>query len=199
MSRTLWSVVVAVLVVLSVPVGAGARPPISLGAAVSLPPLTAPDARTAARGVVVPSLTSAPAAARAGDTYVLRGAIVNEASVAYRRLVVVHLLRVGSPPVAVGKVSLRVPAHDLVVYRVRVRLPHVLHDGSYALVACARQSCATAERHLRLGPAGRASHTLVRSTAGICSSGAHSLSSPGSHVYPETATAATRACTPTSS
>ncbi len=63
----------------------------------------------------------------------------------------------------------------------------MLHDGSYALVACTRQSCATAERHLQIGPAARTSVTLVRSTtAAKCSSGAHSLSSFGAHVYPET-------------
>src|SRR5262249_9448144 len=123
MWRTLSSVVVTVLVVLSVPVVAGARAPIPLRAARAPPPLTPPPGRAgraAARAVALRGLWWAPAAARAGNTYVLRGAVVNESSVATRPLLVVHLLRVGSPPVAVGEVSLRLPAHDLVVYRVHV-------------------------------------------------------------------------------
>src|SRR5262249_25762836 len=132
-------------------------------------------------------LGSAPVAARAGGAYVLRGAVVNERATATRRLVVVHVLRVGAPVIAVGKISVRLPAHDLVEYGVRVRLPQVLHAGSYALVACARLSCVTAERHLRIGRTARASRTLVRSTTSAnCSSGAHSLSPFGAHVYPET-------------
>ena len=185
--RTLSTVGVTLLAALSAPLVAGARPPTPLASAVSLPSLFAPQARATGAGVVVARLGSAPAGARAGRTFVLRGAVVNEGGTATSRLVVVHLLRVGSPPAAVGRTSVRLPAHRLVAYRVRVRLPHVLHDGSYALVACTRQSCATAERHLQIGPAARTSVTLVRSTtAAKCSSGAHSLSPFGAHVYPET-------------
>jgi hypothetical protein len=182
--RTLSIVGVAVLAALSVPLVAGARPPALLTPVVSLPSLAAPTARA---NVFVARLGSAPVAARPGKTYVLGGAVVNERATATARLVVVHLLRVGSPPLAVGKTAVRLPAHHLVEFRVRVRLPRLLPDGSYALVACARLSCVTAERHVRVGPSARASRTLALSTGVTnCSSGAHSLSPLGAHVYPET-------------
>ena len=185
--RRIWSSVgVAMLLALSAPVGAGARPPAPFASVLSLPSLSLTQAPVVGGNAVVVRLDSAPGDARAGDAYLLHGAAVNEGGSATRAAVVVHLLRVGSPPVAVGKTSLRLPAHDLIEYRVRVRLPRVLHDGSYALVACARDRCVTAERHVQLGPAARATQTVARSTAAKCASGAHSLSPFGSHVYPET-------------
>ena len=185
--RRIWSSVgVLVLLVLSAPFGAGARPPAPFASVLSLPSLSATQAPGVGANVVVVRLDSAPVDARAGDAYLLRGAAVNDGGSATRAAIVVHLLRVGSPPVAVGKTSLRLPAHGLIEYRVRVRFPRVLHDGSYALVACARDRCVTAERHVQLGPAAQATRTVARSTAAKCASGAHSLSPFGSHVYPET-------------
>jgi len=63
----------------------------------------------------------------------------------------------------------------------------VLPHGSYALVACAQLRCATAERHLQVGPAVHAQPVRLKAGASkSCASGAHSLSSFGDHVYPET-------------
>jgi len=183
----IWSSVgVTLLLVLSAPLGAGARPPTPLASVLS--PLSLSSTRTPVVGakVVLVRVDSARADARAGGAYLLRGAVTNEGGSATRAAVVVHLLRVGSAPVAIGKTSVRVPAHALTEYLVRVRLPRVLHDGSYALVACARDRCVTAERHLQLGPAAHVRQVIASSTAAKCVSGAHSLSPFGSHVYPET-------------
>ena len=108
--------------------------------------------------------------------------------------VVVHLLHVGRRPLAIGHTSVSLAAHDSRGFDVRARLPRTLRAGSYALVACVRHTsrsgalgCATAERHLQIGSA-RIPHAGVRAAASsaACSSGAHSLSPSGAHVYPET-------------
>jgi Peptidase family M1 domain len=73
-------------------------------------------------------------------------------------------------------------------------LPRTLRAGSYALVACVRHTprssalgCATAERHLQIGSAGaRVVRLPPTASTAACSSGAHSLSPFGAHVYPET-------------
>jgi Peptidase family M1 domain len=112
---------------------------------------------------------------------------VNTGGAAVHSRVVVHLLRVGSGPLAIGGTVVALAAHRSGAYGVRIRLPRVLPHGSYALVACAQLRCVTAERHLQIGPAVHV--RSVRLTAGAsktCSSGAHSLSSFGDHVYPET-------------
>ena len=183
------------LLALSVPVGAGARPPGPSVSLPSLPSVYASPRRVTGAHVVVSQLESPPADARAGRAYVLRGTVVNEGSDAARARVVVHLLRVGSAPLAIGRTALRLAAHGSASYRVRVRLPRALRDGSYALVACAAHNggtgplgCVTARRHLQIGRAERvrASAGLRLAAAANCSSGAHSLSPFGAHVYPET-------------
>jgi hypothetical protein len=124
----------------------------------------------------------------------LRGVLANEGSIAARGDVVVHLLRVGDRPLAIGRASVALGPGNSGRYGVSVRLPRVLQDGSYALVACVRRAgrsgelgCVTAERHLQIGTP-PVSHTreLAALAAKPCSSGAHSLSPFGAHVYPET-------------
>jgi hypothetical protein len=126
---------------------------------------------------------------------VLHGSLVNDGSAAAWGDVVVHLLRVGSRPLAIGRAAVGLGAHGSAGYDVRIRLPRALHRGSYALVACVRRAgrsgalgCVTAERHLQIGRPARMRG--VRATAAAlseaCSSGAHSLSPFGAHVYPET-------------
>jgi hypothetical protein len=161
-----------------------------------LTPLAAAAARTpgyARAHLTVSSIGSAPAGARAGHAYLLHGTLLNDGSSAARGRVVVHLLRFGSRPLAIGSTTVPVAAHASRSFGVRAHLPRVLRDGSYALVACAARTggalgCATAERHLELGSASRAraARTTAAATSGGCSSGAHSLSPFGAHVYPET-------------
>src|SRR5438093_4157767 len=193
-SRALSFVGAMLLLALFAATGASARPPQPSGSPAPLPSLIAPPPHFAGAHLVVSRITSPPAHARAGRAYVLHGTIVNEGSAAARRRVVVHLLRVGSRPLAIGRTSVGLTAHDSVRFAVRVRLPRVLHDGSYALVACVRRAgrsealgCATAERHLEIGAASVVRRVrAAASSSTACSSGAHSLSSVGAHVYPET-------------
>jgi Peptidase family M1 domain len=183
-----FSAVLTMLVcALCAPLAAAARPP-QPDRPFTLPQPTtfAPLRMIAGPHVVVSRVSSAPANARAGGAYVLRGSVLNDGSDAARRQVVVHLLRPGSAPLAVGRTPVRLSAHSSAGYRLRIRLPRVLHDGSYALVACARQSCVTAERHLQVGGAPRVARVSAAPPSKGCSSGAHSLSSNGAHVYPET-------------
>jgi hypothetical protein len=192
---TLTALGLTSLLALWLPVGAGARPPGPSVSLPSLPSVYAPPQRVTGAHVVVSQLESPPADARAGRAYVLRGTVVNDGSDAARARVAVHLLRVGSAPVAIGHTALRLQANGSASYRVRVRLPRGLRDGSYALVACAAHNgrtgplgCVTARRHLQIGRAERVRAPAVPrlAAAAKCSSGAHSLSPFGAHVYPET-------------
>jgi len=199
-SRTLSFVGATLLLTLLSPLAAGARPPQFFGSAgpgqllsTSLPSIVGPR-------LLVAQLTSTPTRAQAGQRFVLHGTVVNEGGAAAHGAVVVHLLRVGSPPLAVGRASVALAAHDSARYGIRIRLPSPLPRGSYALVACVRRAgrsgplgCVTAERHLELGaaaPTRRAGVAAGRLSAAApsasCSSGAHSLSPFGAHVYPET-------------
>src|SRR5262249_41444583 len=156
------------------------------GSVAPLPSFMTLPPRIVGPHVVVTRLSSPPTHARAGHRYVLRGMVVNEGSAGTRSRVVVHLLRVGSPPLAVGGAAVVLAAPDSPLYRARVQLPRSLRDGSYALVACARRggqggglACATAERHLQIGTTRRAERARASTSASgqaACSSGAHSLS-----------------------
>jgi Peptidase family M1 domain len=177
------------------PVGAAARPPQHAASLASLPRFLAPPPMRAGAQLVVSGLASAPAGASAGHAYVLGGTVRNDGSAAARGRVVVRLLRVGSPPRAIGSTVVGLVAHHFGAYGVRIRLPRVLPGGSYALVACVHRAggvgalgCATAERHLQIGPDASPPEVRVSADASNknCSSGAHSLSSFGSHLYPET-------------
>ena len=193
-SRMLAPVGAALLLALLAPLGAEARPPQPAGSGSPRASLLARLPSIAGARLVISQLTSAPRHVRAGRTYAVRGAIANEGSAAARGRVVAHLLRVGSRPLAVGGAPVSLAAHDSGAFGLRIRLPRALRDGSYALVACVRRAgrsgalgCVTAERHLQIGSQ---SLTRARASAGAssaaCSSGAHSLSPFGAHVYPET-------------
>ena len=192
-SRVLSLVGAMLLLAVLAPLTAGARPPQRAESLVPLPSYSAMLPRIVGPHLLVARVSSAPTDASAGHRYVLRGMVANEGNAAVRGRVVVHLLRVGTRPLAIGRTAVRLAAHDSALYRVRIRLPRSLHDGSYALVACARRGgqtgklgCVTAERHLRIGPVSRVRHASTAAADPACSSGAHSLSPFGAHVYPET-------------
>src|SRR3954447_4787561 len=194
-SRTLASVGAAFLLALLAPLGADARPSQPVGSAAPQASLLARLPSSVGAHLVISQLTSAPRShVSAGRTYAVRGAVVNEGGAAAHGRVVVHLLRVGSRPLAIGAAPVSLAAHDSGGFGVRVRLPRALHDGSYALVACVRRAgrsgalgCVTGERHLQIGSQrlGRA-RAFTGASSAACSSGAHSLSPFGAHVYPET-------------
>jgi len=191
LGRVGLGLVLLVLLGMLAPLAAGARPAVG-----SLPPPERSPASTprgVASGTQVDLLrvASLPLGARAGHAYVLGAVVRNGGSVPTRRRVVVFLLRVGSRPLALGSSAVGVAARSSRAYRMRIRLPRVVADGSYALVACVRRagtdgglSCVTAEDHLRIGPGVVLPRGRV--SADGCSSGARSLSSSGSDLYPET-------------
>jgi hypothetical protein len=194
-SQALSSVGTMLLLALLAPIGAGARPPQPAGSPAPVPLLSAPAPSHRGAHLVPTAVASAPARAHPGGTYVLHGSLVNDGSAAARGDVVVHLLRVGSRPLAIGRAAVRLGAHDSAGYDVRIRLPRALRDGSYALVACVRRAgrsgalgCVTAERHLQIGRRERmrGGRATAAAPSEACSSGAHSLSPFGAHVYPET-------------
>ncbi len=182
------------LLAFALPLGAGARPPLAPGGPTSQPSLLGPLPSASGAHLTVTRLNSAPTHARRGHAYVLRGFVRNEGSAGARGRVVVHLLHVGSLPLAVGGVAVRLAAHDSAAYSAHIRLPRVLEKGSYALVACVRRGgrsralgCVTAERHLQIGTEAHVGTARVPAASSpACSSGAHSLSPFAAHVYPET-------------
>ena len=191
-SRRLLLLVSILVPALLAPVGAAARPPQFDGVPTPHPSFYAPPPSSAGAHLTLTRLMSAPVDAHAGDAYGLRGTIMNDGAAAGRGRVVVHLLRVGTRPLAIGQAVVDLAAHDSGSYSVRVRLPRSLRGGSYALVACVRRAgltgalgCVTAERHLQIGPAPGV-RELATAAAKACTSGAHSLSPFGAHVYPET-------------
>jgi hypothetical protein len=190
----LWLVVSFFVVALLAPFGAAARPPQPSATLVHGPSFYAAPKTAAGPRLVVARLASAPVHAHPGNAYLLPGTIVNEGAAPARGPVVAHLLRAGSRPLAVGRTLVALAGRSSGAYAVRARLPRALPAGSYALVACVRRAgtngalgCVTAQRHLRIGHAPRAnSGRALAATAAACSSGAHSLSPFGAHVYPET-------------
>jgi hypothetical protein len=193
-SRRLSLLLLAFVVALLAPLGAAAKPPEHRAPLAPLPSLLTPLPPVAGAHLVVTRVTSAPEGVRVGHAYVLRGTVVNAGSAGVRGRVVVHLLRVGSRPLTIGGTLVALAAHRSGAFGVRIRLPRVLPHGSYALVACAQRAgrssalgCVTAERHLQVGPAVHAQPARLTAAANkSCVSGAHSLSSFGDHVYPET-------------
>jgi hypothetical protein len=147
--------------------------------------------------VTVSRLGSPPSAASAGHVYALPGRVTNSARRSARRTVSLWLLRPGSHPRVAGRTQVAT-ARRTTRFVVRLTVPARLAAGSYSVVACVargdgggRLGCATAERQLRIGAASAAAagrrlpHVPPRPPRG-CSSGAHTLSSLGDHVYPET-------------
>jgi len=185
---------ILLLPALFAPVAADARP-LPAGSLAPLESLFVPLPSIGGAHLIMSRVSSAPRPARAGHAYVLHGFVVNDGSAAARGPVVVHLLRVGTRPVAIGRAVVALAAHDSTDIGVRIRLPRVLHKGSYALIACVQRAgrsgklgCVTAERHLQIGPRSRvlAARVSAAAPSAACSSGAHSLSPFGAHVYPET-------------
>ena len=176
---------------LLVPIGAAAARPAHRS---STAPTPAAASRAApSSGLLVSGVTPAPRRARPGRAYALSATVSDQGPARAGGRLTVHLLRVGSRPIAVGSTALRLGAHRSRAVPVAARLPRALPPGSYAVVACvARGSggalrCATAERHLQIGARPRSRAVASSSNAGRrCTSGAHSLSPFGAHVYPET-------------
>src|SRR2546427_796484 len=171
------------------PLGADARP-LPAGSLAPLSSLLMPLPSVVGAHLIMSRLSSAPQHARAGHVYVLHGSVVNDGSDAARGPVVVHLLRVGTRPLAIGRTVVRLAAHESTDIGVRIRLPSGLDEGSYALVACVRRAgrsgeleCVTAERHLQIGPRSRIRAARVSAAApkAACSSRAHYLSPLGAH------------------
>ena len=101
-SRMLSLLGLLLVVALLAPLGAAAKPPERQAPLAPLPSLLTPRPQIAGAHLVVTRLTSAPVGARAGHAYLLRGSIVNLGGAAVRSRVVVHLVRVGSHPSAIG-------------------------------------------------------------------------------------------------
>jgi hypothetical protein len=177
------------------PHGAVARPPLDEVSSVQpSSSLVRPTVRAGAQ-LELSRVASLPRGARAGRAYVLGGSVSNGGNANARGRVAVFLLRVGSHPLAIGSRPVGLAAHSSGAYGVRVRLPRVLAGGSYTLVACVRRprtggalDCVTAENHLWVGPRARVRRVRVSADtlSSTCSSGARSLSSFGSDLYPDT-------------
>ena len=173
---------------------AAARPLLRPASPVPSPGFLAPPRAVAGARLVVVRVSSAPAGARSGRVYVLAATVRNDGSTGARGRLVLDLLRVGDRPIAIGATVVGLEAHASNAYRVGVRLPRSLPHGSYALLACmaggrgGALSCATAERHVQIGTGAAVARSAAStsSVSGRCSSGAHSLSPFGSHLYPET-------------
>ncbi|HEX6787678.1 MAG TPA: M1 family aminopeptidase [Gaiellaceae bacterium] len=177
-----------VLVTAVAPLNAGARPPLQ-AISIAAPSFSAAPQLFAGAHLVMSRLSST----RAGRAYRLHGTVLNLGGAAAHGRLVVHLLRVGSRPITVGRTSVMLGARDSAAYGLRIRLPHGLPNGSYALVGCVPRegssgvlSCVTAEHHIQIGRAHQQQITALSAPPRNCSSGARSLSAFGSHVYPET-------------
>jgi len=189
--------VVGVVVVLALAIaapGAFAKPHTAVGPA----ELSADSSSQS--GLAVSSLSSPPADAGAGDSFAVRGTVVNSAGSDLSGDVTVRLLMRGQTPRTVGTVGVQADAGSTSPYETTVTLPSDLPDGSYALAACTPNggegllSCASARRSVDVGSqsvgartaaVGPPAGTAAAADPDVCSSGAHTLSKFGDHVYPE--------------
>src|SRR5262245_45798333 len=103
-------------VALALPLAAGARPPEPSGPLTPLPSAFVPRPPVFDPHLVVSRLSSMPVHVRRGAAYVVSGRIVNEGGAAARGRVVVHLVRVGSRPLAIGDTAVGLAAHDSSAY-----------------------------------------------------------------------------------
>lgn len=141
------------------------------------------------------SLSSAPAAAAPGKTYKLKARLVNHGRATHAARFAVRLTKAGSRPVVVGHRAVALKPGASKAITISVALPKGLKKGSYALVGCLPKgtqgwlACATAARHVEVGTASPAASISVKraavAAAESCSSGAHTLSRAGDHVYVE--------------
>src|SRR5689334_4519575 len=102
-----------VVLALSVPFVAAARPrqpdrPFTG----PLPPTFVPLRAVIGPHVALSSVGSLPAAARLGGAYLLRGSLLNDGSSSASAPIVVHLLRPGGAPVAIGSAAVTLAAHS---------------------------------------------------------------------------------------
>ena len=146
---------------------AAARPFFRPSSPVPLSASSAPPRAVAGARLVVSGVSSAPAGARSGRAYVLGATVRNDGTIAARDRLVIDLLRVGDRPVAIGSTVVGLAARGSGAYRVGIRLPRSLPDGSYPLVACVARGrsgalfCATAERHVQIGRGALVAHSAV--------------------------------------
>ena len=141
-----------------------------------------------------PGVTVSQVSSLKGTSGTLTGTVVNETSQPASRKLTVHLLRRGTKRALVGSTPVKVAARGKTNYRVNVKLPGGLAKGTYYLAACTpynandgRYGCATAHEDVLIGGGSRVRPPLARaSQAETCSSGARTLSKPGTRVYPET-------------
>ena len=106
------------------------------------PALFAPLGQVATPGprLEVSQISPAPVGARPGRAYTLAGVAMNSGTaVGERPAQRCNLLRVGVPPLPVGRTTISVGAHRSLAYRVRVALPRGLRHGAYMIVACMRR------------------------------------------------------------
>ena len=144
---------------------AAARPSLRPASPVQSSGLSAPPRAVAGARLVVSQVSSAPAGARSGGAYVLGATVRNDGSADGRGRLVADLLHVGDRPVAIGSTAVGLAAHESGAYRVGIRLPRALPDGSYALVACVARGrsgalCVRDRRASRSDRAGRARGAL---------------------------------------
>ena len=151
-------------------------------------------APTAPAALAAPGVTVSQVSSLRGASGTLTGTVVNETERNASTKLTVHLLRRGTKRALVGATRVKVAAHGRADYRVKVELPSGLAKGTYYLAACTpygsndgRYGCATAHEDVLIGGGSRVRPPPARaSQAEPCSSGARTLSKPGSRVYPET-------------
>ncbi len=158
--------------------------------------VAAPAALAAAPVMRVSGISSPPANARAGHVYTLHGRVTNSGPGLARGIVTARLVRSGHDALVAGRRFVAVGSYRSARYEVTIRVPSDLAYGSYAVVACTEradmagaESCATAGRRIESGPGdpaiGAKAAAQAHAAAETCSSGAHTLSRYGDHVYPE--------------
>ena len=141
-----------------------------------------------------PGVTVSQVSSLKGTSGTLEGKVVNETGKAASTKLTVHLLRRGTKRALVGSTPVKIAAKSSASYRVKVKLPSGLAKGTYYLAACTpyngndgRYGCATAHEDVLIGGGSRVRPPLAQaSQAEPCSSGARTLSKPGTRVYPET-------------
>jgi hypothetical protein len=171
---------------------AGAKPHSAVG------PAEVGGASAPQTGLAVASTSSAPEGAGPGSSFTVRGNVANSSGSDLSGDVTVRLLARGETPRVLGTTAVQVGAGSTASYEAAVTVPGELADGSYALAACTPigeglLSCASARRGIVVGTQGPGARGAAVQQAGAaediapgpCSPGAHTLSKPGEHVYPE--------------
>ena len=154
-------------------------------------------AQAAGPSLTVATLSSAPATAAAGHSYRLHGQLANQGRTAGSGKITVRLMRYGVPAHVVGTTTAAAAPLASSDYSVPISIPTGLPKGTYYLSACTpdgqghgQLGCATAATNVQIGGGtplrGPGAVAKAADAGPACSSGAHTLSAPGSVVYPET-------------